>query len=680
MEAQEAVQCKPSPDYIVQLQCDNARVLFRRKYSYNFGKVNVWALRCSSAGLRAFVSLTPLSFQAPLLRLHSRIASKLPVLGHYLPMLRSRHSTPRQVAKVDWHGRVLYSNGSPVLVSTNLAQSRQAADTMRTSSRSRRKFWRAGLGFRPFKVPLALFLVLLAFMYLLWKLRSGPRQTTGVSLDTELTPEDIWAKSLISSAQQDDQDVPHLIPVPRVDREVLQRLAEAHKEDEMDHRPTSRYPQGVRAEQHRWPPMVTALPETHSGSRKLKSSLQSPAYTTEQIDRQFCNRAPCRLLLPLLIAEHEPHAQAHVTQLLALAHALNRTLVLPNVGRGRVGTCFRWDFGVYFDIASAVRLGGGRVMTMDDFRTWVDMRPQAATGQIIYVDEKTTQDATINDTLRVEVGIDAGMQDRRAKSGQCLKSRFRRLDLSSQQPVSVHLAPVDVWRTLDNNETVVSALADELSAMLASPKAPVESLLDLQQDSLIQLDPDSDSGADVLLIHWDVHGLQAFSAPQAPIGYSSKLWSLAQRMTSTTPYLAVTWNNEKLLSTTFTECAHALVNTLSMLLHNATTAQGIETIWLLADNLTFVPSLEGYGSLADMSSEHRQAMEVLRTAFAPNGELAKWKLTSSQRELASISASGVDVDEQGILEDSGVTDILNTMLAMKSSLFVDAGGDCGDSR
>lgn len=180
------------------------------------------------------------------------------------------------------------------------------------------------------------------------------------------------------------------VPIPIVGREVLARLkergesnvideAEDDRDDILD-QADDRYSLGKNHSGY-WPPIVTTLPETHPSvvSRLQINSTMPTASTEGAIDAQFCATMPCRLLVLLTIADRESKMQEQLLQVLTLAKVLNRTVVLPNVGKGRVGTCQRLDFDRYFDIASAVRASGGRAMLMDDFRTWVDARPRTPT-------------------------------------------------------------------------------------------------------------------------------------------------------------------------------------------------------------------------------------------------------------------------------------------------------------
>ncbi|KZT00953.1 uncharacterized protein LAESUDRAFT_764170 [Laetiporus sulphureus 93-53] len=451
----------------------------------------------------------------------------------------------------------------------------------------------------------------------------------------------------------------------------------------------------ARNQKMRWPPLVTALPEARVANT-ARSKLGTATFSTltnDEVDKQFCGKAPCRLLLPLLITERESKAQAQLVQLLQIAQALNRTLVLPNVGRGRIGTCLRWEFSVYYDIASTVRQVGERVMMMDDFRTWVDMRPEQPAGQIVSVDELNPAEMSAefdssSDAVQVEVHE---LQDMTLKSARCLHARYPRLDLDSFSHLSLHLEPPYGSRVLDSEQSLrsllVAALHDrheeEYSVHQDIPAPDTDWPVAAEQQPFEVLDKRSDNDAEVLLLHWDLHQeLFPVVSQFTPIQYSQQLWNFVDRLVAPLgPYLAVRWNMEKIAPTVLSACADALVDTLDTLLHDEMLGMGISTVWILSD-VSVRPETNG-------AETRGEAARLLRAAFRPGGELEKWEITDSSHEMVRMTAvmngnptmelSPGD-DEALVLKDAGVLAILDTIVAMKAALFVSSAKGCGKSR
>ena len=174
----------------------------------------------------------------------------------------------------------------------------------------------------------------------------------------------------------------------------------------------------------------------------------------------------------------------HVAQISALARALNRTLVLPNVGRSRVGACARWEFDVYYDVASFVRSGiegeregteekqGKRVrpvMLMDDFKTWLEMRPVGPAAQVVFMDEAVTREEdrdldyaklfSGDGLLDVHVDLTAlTSEDPRLKKTKCLDNKYKQLDTRQHMPVTVHVPFPEHQKPLPDGDLLVKSL------------------------------------------------------------------------------------------------------------------------------------------------------------------------------------------------------------------------------
>ncbi|GBE88073.1 hypothetical protein SCP_1203020 [Sparassis crispa] len=480
---------------------------------------------------------------------------------------------------------------------------------------------------------------------------------------------------------------------PLVDRSVIQKLALLHIEDQDEDE--DEQPEVLLigpSPRPRWPPTVTALPESRPTGGIAASRPPSgtrAGQSTEEVDSQFCTHGPCRLLMPLALSAREPKLQAHLTQLLQLARALNRTLVLPNVGRGRAGACLRWEFSVYFDIASMVRAGGTSVMLLDDFRTWVDVRPRVPAAQFVSIDadepdlglglEPMPENAifTIGDRVRVDVDDALDLDDVLLRSARCLKPKFRRLNLETFSPLSVHLAPFA--GRLSEGGDVSAGLVEALSrkdVKLAALEPSLDPFGELNSfsdpdDAPPQPDPGRIMDPEVLLVNWDMQ-LLPFST--APLQYSRKLWALADKLaTPLGPYLAVHWRMEKVSPEVLPACAEALVDTLDMLLRDESLAGGVEAVWFTSDYpypVSWSSSREQSSpeptgkarSLRTLKREHKEAIDIVRTAFEPGGDLNEWRITGLVEELAHMR---------------GLLDILEKMVAMKATLFVSSAKGCG---
>ncbi|KAH9831517.1 uncharacterized protein C8Q71DRAFT_910545 [Rhodofomes roseus] len=497
-----------------------------------------------------------------------------------------------------------------------------------------------------------------------------------------------WTDDLIEADPrlEDQNNYTSRTPIPLVSREVLnklQRVGASTIDDDSDDRIGQGDHRYSSPRQHRWPPIVTALPEARASASYGRQKAGTPAASTDNaIDAQFCGRAPCRLLVPLLVTERaEPKVQEQLLQILALARQLNRTVVLPNVGKGRIGTCLRWDFDTYFDIASTARWSGERVMMMDDFRTWVDMRLQSPTTQVVTVDEGATDAVG-----RVEYS--PTILEKAMKNMRCFKTRFRSLKLDDVGTTSVHLSLAGDLRAVPGEAALlVGTLDDRLdppgsdgSALASSSELAADDALTFATGAthplkLVTAHP-LHNEADILLLHWDVHHEVFPTSQTASIDYSPRLWALADKMTEDLqPYLAVHWHTDKLPPAVLTACADALVDMLDILLHNESVNYGIRTVYFSSDFPLLENPKEGQKRLLYM---HQEAGKIIRGAFAPGGELQRWSLETKQGLVRKTHGTTGAVDEDQLpLDDAGVQDMLAMTISMKAALFVSSTKGCG---
>ncbi|GJE89831.1 hypothetical protein PsYK624_059400 [Phanerochaete sordida] len=462
-----------------------------------------------------------------------------------------------------------------------------------------------------------------------------------------------------------------------------------------------------------WPPLITAVPEAPPSPDVMRIDVTSAA-----IDAQFCQgEARCRILLPLWIGEQESRGRMHLTQLVHLAHALNRTLVLPNVGKSRLGLCGKWSFEAYYDvhsIAAQTRMvapaAARRVMLMDDFKTWLDMRPDPPHGRMLFFQEKATseaQGALVDSADKLSLFLDDDvlhLSDTRLKNAYCLKSKFRGLQLDEDYALSLFMEPPPPLLIgppdIPSGDLFINMLRRHEAAQVSAESGSTEAF-----DTRSEQDPSSVdqqvplSEPDVLVVHWDLRHLPFTSpTPLPPLEYSSTLWTHARRLTAAhAPYAAVHWRMETVDPGVLPACAYALVDTLGTLLADPTLGAGVRAVWLATD----VPWTAGGAAPALVRSpeqrsntfrafapEHFAALDIVKGAFARGGALDEWALTGLgeevQRYRAANAAEDLELayeDDTGMLwEDSGVWGILDKMAAMEAALFVSGARGCGRVR
>ncbi|KAJ7081838.1 hypothetical protein B0H15DRAFT_1024696 [Mycena belliarum] len=430
--------------------------------------------------------------------------------------------------------------------------------------------------------------------------------------------------------------------IPFVDRAILQRLADMEIDPDPDERP-------YFASSHKWPPIVTRIPE----AKKLVVPLPD-----------ICGAAPCRFLFPLRISEQESKARMHLMEILQLAQKLDRILVLPNVGKSRIGACFKADFDTYYDLerlSNDLGMSSDRpaMVKMDLFRRWVAL--EAPTAQLSFLTNKqqVAPDETdlmfTNDDVSIRVGDPGNVNQ---DLPPCF-ARFDALRLNGSPPLYIHLKPHARWPA---DASIIEAL------------------------SFRENQTTTTSFPTVLAITWDLrHPIFPPTFPQARLHYAPHLHALATALAPRAPYVMVHWRMETVPPAALPQCAHALVDTLTRL------PGDVRTIWLASDyphavhrsarpgvDFGAAPSggIRKSGTFRDVGPLHAEAVGILGDAFAEGGELEGWQV----EELTDARLDALESAwEPEFLEDIGVRAIVDKIIGMEAMLFVSGASGCARS-
>ena len=480
-----------------------------------------------------------------------------------------------------------------------------------------------------------------------------------------------------------------------------------------------------------WPPPITRVPE-ESGPEDLAKTVDNCTHDNEHttlasFDSTYCN-GPCRFLLPVRIGEQESKARMHLTQLLMLAQRLNRTLVLPNVGKSRLSVCSEWHFGAYYNTsgfagrsdAPAPRLTVG----LEAFTKWVNERPVPPCGFVISM-QSIPQDchgvdvlASRTDSQGVPLIVEKAEVD--PKIGSCLESKLPRLHWSlpwTTLSVTLHSG---VLKTDSNTLTrLVQLLSNNLGVdtdadfdLMTGPgydydRAPYPNASHL-----------SLADVDVLVLDYALrHPLFPTSAhPDVHLDYAPALVVLADRIADNLGlFLGVHWRMETVPVQNLAWCAASLVSTLQARLQDdsdrAGTQARIKYVWLATDHphplgTALLTRGIGVGSGVDWSannkdgeygdgegplnksstfkaraSEHDDAIGILVEAFQPGGDLDAWALTDLAEQLRRYPyvEGAFDIDNT-LLRDPGVLGILDKLVLERATVFVSGTVECSKTR
>ncbi|KAH9808770.1 hypothetical protein DFH28DRAFT_994165 [Melampsora americana] len=211
-------------------------------------------------------------------------------------------------------------------------------------------------------------------------------------------------------------------------------------------------------------PMVTSLPtkpSTGTHSSVSNNHLNIPA---EELDRSICPNQtelglPCSFLLPGFIGEQETKAQIHLHQLGLLAIQLNRTLVLPNVSKSRMGTCLNYPFDLYYQLESLNSLGIPTISYVE-FINWTLNRFPYPTAQLVSIlDSKI--DHSDRTLVKVETNSIESSFPTKPDRNVCLNKGKSGLNFTSNFPITI-LSP-ERWNKVNEyreefGETILKTL------------------------------------------------------------------------------------------------------------------------------------------------------------------------------------------------------------------------------
>jgi len=479
---------------------------------------------------------------------------------------------------------------------------------------------------------------------------------------------------------------------PLVDRAILEKIAGLDLEDEADLSgsgtdfsiPISTNSPYAFSPFFR-PPRVTRIPEVQP---------QAPSNLEADTQDRFCSKEnadnippPCKFLLPLKIAEQGLNAHVHLAQLLRLARALNRTLVLPNVGKNRVGACRRWRFGTYYDERALLSKPDGDdssyVIQQDRFKAWVDSLGYSPSSQLISVDwtyPKNFPPFSVGE--QSDDGLDFYIHHNSETATMfynlagCLNRKFPQLDLTGPSPPLSSVVS-DYGKQQRSSGDISRALLENLSrptlthAQSGALRTTSNHSTDYDFDR-VQISPD------VLIVSWNIP-LSTFQPhPTATIHYSPQLRALAARLVRRLgPYIVVTWDVETSRGDAVLGCVEALRSVLHYVLSSGKQL-GIKNIWLA-------------GNLSPSDLLHSSEPLCTSTFTEESFFASDVKLTGVRQELERMIREGEEVDDvanngdevvrkQEVIKDAGVLGILDKLVSMRSTVFVTASKGCGKTR
>ena len=460
---------------------------------------------------------------------------------------------------------------------------------------------------------------------------------------------------------------------PLMDRLVLDKLDRIHEFMAQVYGPYPLY-DDLETTTRIGPPLVTRIPELAYRPVANKLGVYKTEDPTTLCESERHPR-PCQFILPVRITEQESKARIHFSQIAELARRLNRTVILPKVGKSKIGSCFKWPMEIYYDIPSLSDDKGNNEWFVDPeaFKGWLeyrDRRGRPFTSQMVTV-ENVLESRSVLRQEPVYANEDVTAYTYRAfgewerNLPGCFSTKFPSLKLEDLPIVMSMNSATNASGKLTGNSVVEAFSSLSRRALDGRSRYP-------------HWQPH------VLVVDWELRHLLFPPRPiDQSLKYSAQMYELAERYASSNAYLVVHWRMETVDVAVLQECALALVDVLSQMLHDKTLAWNITTVWFASDYpypiARRTPSgqrthmIAKSGTFKDFQIRHEEAIETLREAFDEQGELERWKLTDFKESTANSS-------EVELFEDPGVMGILDKLVSIRANLFVSGSSKCSRRR
>ncbi|BGP01249.1 hypothetical protein RTG_01238 [Rhodotorula toruloides ATCC 204091] len=492
-----------------------------------------------------------------------------------------------------------------------------------------------------------------------------------------------WRKG-DDAALLDNPDVP-----PVVDRSALEklRLLEIHygadeeaepAYDGNDNRQAERYRARTKPNLDK-PPLVVEIPEY------VKPDPTAPVppqrVQSDVLDEEVCGAnggRPCQFLVPAWLGEQETKAQQHLYQLGLLALALNRTLVLPNVSKSRLGTCYRNPFSFYYSPTSLSDLGIATI-SQEDFIAWTLRRDLPPSAQVVTMaNAKATY---TSGAVEIDSASDPTLVPSKPNRNLCLRAPRTRLDFAGHSPLAIY--PPEGYH---RNEASRLAFGESVVRTLQSAEVAARA-----SRASSSREADGHALADVLTFNYELRFPMLSPSVAATFASSDSIaeplpfehfpyaetWSslaafLASRLS---PFVAIHWRTETLSPSNLTPCASSLVTKLVALKRQY---PQLRNVYLATDYPIEALDPAAFGETEAAHSgtfakvvtpQHHAAMRrFLKDSRAKlKGEM-ELRLTTFSKEQAELQA---EMDEAG----GGLEAVLPPLLATQLSNLTSSDSD-----
>lgn len=370
--------------------------------------------------------------------------------------------------------------------------------------------------------------------------------------------------------------------------------------------------------------------------------------TTEEriilINQKYCGQKKCKFLYVYFHSEQETKANLHFRSFTQLSEALNRTMVLTNVGNSRIGACQANSFDFYYNVEKLKEeFPNLRFIEQSKFLNWVeernlvDISPDAEKIPLQFtIDHYQMQlePRKVNSELYTEVNPDYELFTRKG----CF-DKVKGLDLTDPQTHNkIKFQSLDISQ--EDSDTIKGR--EGLSKFIVKSFA---------------------SDSDVILIKHRIWK-PLFPKVMPIITYADHINEEADRIRKKlhNNYIAIHWRMERVVPDLLPQCAGDLIETLISLMNKTE----IKHVYLATDYP--ISGRSQSVTFRKITSYHDKAMEILKDGIS----FDTWVSLDSLKKLQKGKM------HKGKLKDPGVKGILDKLICVNSSYFI--SGPVGCSR
>ncbi|CAG8624329.1 10605_t:CDS:2, partial [Acaulospora morrowiae] len=337
---------------------------------------------------------------------------------------------------------------------------------------------------------------------------------------------------------------------------------------------------------------------------------------------KYCGKPKCRFLFAYYQPEQETKANMHYRSFISLAHALNRTMVLTNVGSSRINSCQNLSFDAYYD-SKELRNTFPEVhfISQNDFQNWLKERVIKPNTEHAYI--LPGQKNFSVESIKPYPDI--------LKKKNCLSRFDFRLDDTTT--FKQFYTESKFYSNIKKHTAFANFLVDNL-------RSDVEVLL---------------------TSHFVFHPL--FPKDTPPIPYAPYISDEAAKITNKIkPYIAIHWRMERAKIDLLQECAQSLVEAVNSLKET----HGIQNVYLATDYPTGGGKTQS-STFHKLTGNHHKAMEIV------NSELNVYTWVSM--DIFSNIKKDESMEKEFL--GAGISGIVDKLVCINSDYFLATPKGCG---